>query len=165
MMGAGKTTLGRRLARRLSRPFLDSDQQIEMRTGRTVREIFEADGEPAFRALETDALAEALATTSPSVVAAAGGTVLREINRDRMREHGTVIWLRADPSELAQRVRNGTHRPLLADDPETTLHRLAAERSRLYTEVADHIVDTSGRAPEEIVDELCALVAAGGETR
>jgi len=161
MMGAGKTTLGRRLARRLSRPFLDSDQQIEMRTGRTVREIFEAEGEPAFRALETDALAEALATPSPSVVAAAGGTVLREVNRERMREHGTVIWLRADPSELAQRVRNGTHRPLLAEDPESTLQRLDAERSALYSEVADHIVDTSGRPPEEILDELCALVAPG----
>ena len=162
MMGAGKTTLGRRLARRLSRPFLDSDQQIEMRTGRTVREIFESDGEPAFRALESDALAEALATASPSVVAAAGGTVLREVNRERMREHGTVIWLRADPSELAQRVRNGTHRPLLAEDPEATLHRLATERSELYNEVADHIVDTSGRAPEDIIDELCALVAKTG---
>ena len=162
MMGAGKTTLGRRLARRLSRPFIDSDQQIEARTGRTVREIFESDGEPAFRALETEALADALSTASPSVVAAAGGTVLREVNRDRMRASGTVIWLRADPVELAQRVRNGTHRPLLAEDPEATLHRLDAERGDLYREVADHVVDTSGRSPEEIVDELCALVASHG---
>jgi shikimate kinase len=161
MMGAGKTTLGRRLARRLSRPFIDSDQQIEARTGRTVREIFEADGESAFRALETEALAEALATTSPSIVAAAGGTVLRDVNRDRMRANGTVIWLRADPGELAERVRNGSHRPLLAEDPEATLHRLAAERSDLYGELADHIVDTGGRPPEEIVDELCALVGQG----
>jgi len=161
MMGAGKTTLGRRLARRLSRPFIDSDQQIEARTGRTVREIFEADGEPAFRALETEALADALDTASPSIVAAAGGTVLAEVNRQRMRDHGTVIWLRADPSELAERVRNGTHRPLLAADPEATLHRLAAERAALYTELADHIVDTTGREPDEIVDELCALVSQG----
>jgi shikimate kinase len=161
MMGAGKTTLGRRLARRLSRPFIDSDQQIEMQTGRTVREIFESDGEAAFRALETEALADALSTPSPSVVAAAGGTVLRDVNRDRMREHGTVIWLRADPSELAERVRNGTHRPLLAEDPAATLHRLDAERGDLYRDVADHIVETSGRAPDDIVDELCALLATG----
>lgn len=163
MMGAGKTTLGRRLARRLSRPFIDSDQQIEARTGRTVREIFESDGEPAFRALETDALAEALATSSPCVVAAAGGTVLSEVNRERMHALGTVVWLRAAPSELANRVRNGTHRPLLAEDPEATLHRLAEQRGALYAQLADHIVDTTGRAPDDIVDELCALVTATAE--
>src|SRR4051812_17412505 len=138
MMGAGKTTLGRRLARRLSRPFIDSDQQIEARTGRTVREIFESDGEAAFRALETEALADALATSSPSVVAAAGGTVLSEVNRERMRSLGTVVWLRAAPSELAQRVRNGAHRPLLAADPEATLRRLDEQRGELYAELADH---------------------------
>jgi shikimate kinase len=162
MMGAGKTTLGRRLARRLGRPFIDSDQQIEARTGRTVREIFEADGEPAFRALEAEALADALATSSPSVVAAAGGTVLSEVNRNRMHESGTVVWLRADPSELAHRVRNGTHRPLLADDPEGTLRTLAEQRGDLYAALADHIVDTTGRAPADVVDELCAIVQGAG---
>lgn len=158
MMGAGKTTIGRRLARRLGRPFLDSDQQIEARTGRTVREIFEADGEDAFRIIETDVLGEALDTTAPSVVAAAGGAVLREVNRTRMRDAGTVVWLRADPSVLADRVRSGVHRPLLADDPARVLHDLDAARRALYEEVADHVVDTEGRPPEEIVDQLVALV-------
>jgi shikimate kinase len=159
MMGAGKTTLGRRLARVLGRPFIDSDQQIEMRTGRTVREIFEADGEPAFRALEADALEEALATTSPCVIAAAGGTVLSDVNRERMRAGGTVVWLRAEAAVLADRVRNGAHRPLLQDDPEATLLRLDAQRRELYEGVADHIVDTTGRPPDEVLAELAGLLS------
>jgi shikimate kinase len=159
MMGAGKTTVGRRLARALGRPFIDSDQQIEARTGRTVREIFESDGEPAFRALEAEALTEALATPSPSIIAAAGGTVLREENRDRMRGAGTVVWLRADPSVLADRVRNGVHRPLLAEDPVATLARLDGQRRDLYAEVADHIVDTTDRAPEDVLAELITIAS------
>ncbi|HVM54230.1 MAG TPA: shikimate kinase [Acidimicrobiales bacterium] len=160
MMGAGKTTVGRRLARRLGRPFIDSDLQVEARTGRTVREIFEADGEPAFRSLETEALAEALATSSPCVIAAAGGTVLSEINRERMRSGATVIWLRADPAELAERVRSGVHRPLLADDPAAVLRDLEAERRTLYEAVADHVVDTSGRDPDAVLADLEQLVMA-----
>jgi len=160
MMGAGKTTVGRRLARRLGRPFIDSDLQVEARTGRTVREIFEADGEPAFRSLETEALAEALATSSPCVIAAAGGTVLSEINRERMRSGATVIWLRADPAELAERVRSGVHRPLLADDPAAVLRDLEAERRSLYEAVADHVVDTSGRDPDAVLADLEQLVMA-----
>ena len=163
MMGAGKTTLGRRLARKLGRPFIDSDQQIEATTGRTVREIFEADGEPAFRTLETAALADALETTSPSIIAAAGGTVLSDVNRERMRSAGRVIWLRADPDVLAERVRNGVHRPLLADDPATVLHDLDAARRELYEDVADHVVDTAGRTPEEVLTEVERLVAARPE--
>jgi len=160
MMGAGKTTLGRKLARRLGRPFIDSDQQIEQRTGRTVREIFEADGEPTFRRLEAEALDDALSTSSACVVAAAGGTVLSEENRSRMQRAGTVIWLRADPAELAERVRNGVHRPLLADDPAQVLRDLDADRRDLYAAVADHIVDTTGRAPDDILAELERLVRA-----
>lgn len=158
-MGAGKTTIGRRLSRRLGRPFLDSDQQIEMRTGRTVRQIFETDGEDAFRVIESDVLAEALATSSPSVIAAAGGTVLRETNRARMRAAGTVVWLRADPSVLEGRVRAGVHRPLLADDPAQVLRDLDAARRDLYAEVAHHMIDTAERTPDEIVDELERLVS------
>lgn len=158
MMGAGKTTLGRRLARKLGRPFLDSDQQIESRTGRSVREIFEAEGEPVFRAIEADVLGEALDTVAPSVIAAAGGTVLSEANRERMRDAGTVVWLRADPDVLAERVRNGVHRPLLADDPEQVLRDLDAARRELYADVADHVIDTAGRAPDDVLAEVERLV-------
>src|SRR4051794_31328522 len=81
MMGAGKTTVGSRLARRLDRPFVDSDVQVERRAARTVRQIFETEGEAAFRAIESEALAEALASEEPAVIAAAGGTVLDPVNR------------------------------------------------------------------------------------
>src|SRR5258705_11543535 len=95
MMGAGKTTVGSRLARRLDRPFVDSDVQVEGRAGRTVRQIFEAEGEAAFRALESEVLAEALGSEEPAVIAAAGGTVLDPNNRRRMREGGTGVYLSA----------------------------------------------------------------------
>ena len=159
MMGAGKTTIGRRLARRLDRPFIDSDEQVEARTGRTVREIFEANGEPAFRALETEALCDALSSDTPSVVAAAGGTVLADVNRAAMRDAGIVVWLRADPSVLAERVRNGVHRPLLADDPAAVLERLDSQRRDLYEDVAHHVVDTAQRKPEDVVDAIVEVVS------
>ena len=103
MMGSGKTTVGRLVAQRLGRRFVDSDEQVEARAGRTVREIFEAEGEAAFRALEAGALAEALAAPEPAVVAAAGGVVLDPGNRRALREAATVVWLRAGPGVLASR--------------------------------------------------------------
>ena len=108
MMGAGKTTVGRRVAALLRRPLIDSDELIEGRTGRTVRQIFETDGEPAFRALETEALVDALAEPEPLVIAAAGGVLLREENRDALRRSSAkVVWLRADPDVLAERAIEG----------------------------------------------------------
>ena len=97
MMGSGKTTVGRSLAAALGRPLVDSDAQVEARTGRTVREIFESDGEAAYRVLEREALVDALGEAEPSVVAAAGGVVLDAGNRAVLQEAGTVVWLRARP--------------------------------------------------------------------
>ena len=156
-MGTGKTTVGRIVAERLGRPFVDSDEQVEARTGRTVREIFEADGEPTFRAEESAALAEALAAGEPTVVAAAGGVVLDPENRRRLREAGVVVWLRAAPDVLAGRVDGGSHRPLLADDPAGVLTRLADERAPLYKDVADAVVDVDGLTPAEVADRVLEL--------
>jgi shikimate kinase len=151
MMGVGKSTVGRLVAAELGRPLFDSDEMIEARTGRTVREIWEADGEAAFRVLETDTLLEALAATEPSVIAAAGGVVLREENRAALASSDAhVVWLLADVEVLVERVRNGMHRPLLDDDPETVLRSLCEAREPLYQEVADAIVSVDHRTPTEV---------------
>lgn len=158
MMGSGKTTVGRRVAARLGRRLRDSDAEVEARTGRTVREIFETDGEPAFRAEEARALAEALDDPEPAVVAAAGGVVLDPANRDRLRAGGTVVWLEASPEDLARRVGSRNHRPLLGDDPLVALRRLDGERRALYEEVADHVVPVGRRPVEDVVADVLALV-------
>ena len=161
MMGSGKTTVGRLLAERLGRPFLDSDEMVEARTGHTVAELFEATGESGFRAEEAAALAAGLADPSPSVIAAAGGTVLDPTNRRLIRQAaadgGLVVWLHSDIAVLAARVVSGTHRPLLADDPQANLERLAVLREPLYAEVADLRVE-SNAAPDALVDQLVAAV-------
>lgn len=155
MMGSGKTTIARVVGERLGRPVLDSDQLIEERTGRTVREIFATDGEAAFRALETEVLRAALAATTPSVIAAAGGVVLSGENRRLLAEApARVVWLCADPATLVERVRGGGHRPLLDADPAGTLQRMYVEREPLYREVADAIVLVDHRSVSEVVEAV-----------
>ena len=155
MMGSGKTTVGRALAARLGRPLLDSDALIEAREGRTVRDIFGTDGEDAFRAIETEVLVQSLASPEPAVIAAAGGVVLRAENRDALRVSGArVVWLRADPSVLVERVTGGPHRPLLDNDPAGVLQRMYTEREGLYREVADAIVTVDGRSVNEVVEAV-----------
>ena len=155
MMGVGKSTVARVLSDRLHRPVLDSDAMIEARTGRTVREIFAADGEPAFRALETEVLREALADTTPSIIAAAGGVVLSAENRALLtHSEARVVWLCAQPSTLVERVKSGFHRPLLDDDPAGTLQRMYTTREPLYREVADAIVLVDQRTIGEVVEAV-----------
>lgn len=162
LMGTGKTTIGRALAERLDRRLVDSDAVVETRTGRTVREIFETDGEVAYRALETDALVEALAEPEPLVIAAAGGVVLSEVNRRALRDAaGVVVWLRADPDVMLARALSGTHRPLLDDDPAGTLRQMAIDRDPLYQEVASVEIDTTYRPPEAIADQIGTVVRDG----
>ena len=155
MMGAGKTTIGRSIAARLGRTLYDSDLMIEAREGRTVREIFATDGEPAFRTIETEVLLEGLAAAEPSVIAAAGGVVLKAENRAALRQStARVVWLRADPELLVERVKSGPHRPLLDDDPEAVLRAMYVEREPLYREVADAIVTVDNRSINDVVDAV-----------
>lgn len=157
MMGVGKTTVGRRLAEVLGRPFSDSDLEVEARTGRTVREIFEADGEPAFRAIEAQVLVDALAAPEPTVIAAAGGVVLDPANREQLGRAGTVVWLRAPVVVLVDRVASGAHRPAVEADPAGTLQQMEDTRTSLYAEVADVVVDSS-LPVAEVVSEVLSVV-------
>jgi shikimate kinase len=155
LMGAGKSTVARALGERLGRRLVDTDSVIEARTGRTVREIFADDGEPAFRDLEAQVLADALADPEPTVIAAAGGVVLRDENRAVLRSSGArVVWLAADPSVLLERVRSGGHRPALDADPAGTLLRMHEIREPLYREVADLIVSVDGRGVGDVVEAI-----------
>jgi shikimate kinase len=155
MMAVGKTTVSRIIGERLHREVIDSDQVIEARTGRTVREIFEHDGEAAFRALETEALLDALARPEPAVIAAAGGVVLSATNRAALRDApAKVVWLCAEPSTLVERIRPGGHRPLLDGDPAGTLQRMFTDRADLYREVADAIVTVDNRTVGEVVEAV-----------
>jgi shikimate kinase len=157
MMGTGKTTTGRRLAEVLGRRFADSDLLIEADTGRTVRQIFELDGEPAFRELESEVLARALRSPEPTVIAAAGGVVLDPGNRERLRGAGTVVWLRAPIDVLVGRVGRSDHRPAIEADPRGRLLAMEDARTDLYTEVADVVVDSSAPV-DEVVAKIVAVV-------
>ena len=155
LMGSGKTTVSRVIAERLQRRVLDSDAVIESRTGRTVREIFATDGEVAFRTLESEVLAEALASVEPVVIAAAGGVVLSDANRAALKTaQAKVVWLCADPLVLVDRVKSGGHRPLLDGDAQGTLLQMAADREPLYREVADVIVSVDNRSVYDIVEAI-----------
>ena len=155
-MGAGKSTLGRQLARRLQKRFVDADHELEGRLGVTIPTIFEIEGEIGFRDRE-EAIIDDLTRLTDVVLATGGGAVLRPASRERLKANGTVIYLHADPETLWHRVGNSRHRPMLqAADPRQRLFDLYEQRDALYREVADHVV-TSER--ESVVRFVCALEA------
>jgi shikimate kinase len=161
MMGAGKTTTGQLVAQRLGWDYADSDADVEALTGLTVPEIFDRDGEPAFRRAEAQVLATACHDDRPAVVSVAGGAVLNPDNRKLIRASGTVVWLRAKPAKLADRVGDGVGRPLLGDDPKDAMVHLAEVRAPFYQEVADAVVDVDDLSPDEVADRVLAAAGLG----
>jgi len=157
-MAVGKTTIGKQLARRLRLRFLDSDQEIEKRTGVSISLIFDVEGEAGFRDREEKMIAE-LTGLAGVILATGGGAVLREANRKALRKNGTVVYLRACVDTLLERTQSSKHRPLLETrDRRAALDALMAERDPLYRGEADIIVDTeqmsAGRAAKHIAGLL-----------
>lgn len=163
-MGSGKTTIGRELASLLSRPLFDSDVQVQQTTGRTVAEISEQAGVDEMRRLEYEVLTRALASRAPAVIAAAAGVVLDETARHRLRD-AFVVWVRAKPETLAERVAGGSGRPLLGEDPLGVLREMERQRRHLYAGVADVVVDADRLSPaaaaRRIADEVPPSVGPG----
>jgi shikimate kinase len=154
LMGAGKTTVGKLLAKSLDKTFYDSDHEIERRTGVNIPLIFELEGEAGFRKRETQAIAE-LANLPDVVLATGGGAVLLQENRQMLSSHGKVIYLRASVDELCHRTRGDRNRPLLqTTNPRERLQELYTQRDPLYLEIADMVIDTGGQPVSAILTQI-----------
>ena len=162
LMGAGKSTVGRRCATELDRAFVDTDDLVTAQAGATVAEIFAAEGETGFRTRERAAVADAIASPAPLVIACGGGAMADADSRRAVRSAGFVVWLAGSPDELATRVeRDGVAtRPLLAGGPTVaTLTRLQGLRSAAYEAAADARIDTDGRDVGAVTAAVLAAFA------
>lgn len=158
MMGAGKTSVGRLLAKRFRKAFYDSDLVIENRTGVKVPVIFEIEGEAGFRARETAAIDE-LTALEDIVLATGGGAILSDRNRHSLRTRGTVVYLRATVRDLLNRTRYDRNRPLLQTaDPRARLNELYEHRDPLYQETAHITIDTGSQSLNSLVNRLQQLL-------
>ena len=165
LMGAGKTTIGRLLARRLDMTFIDSDHEIEARTGATIPWIFEIEGEASFRRREADVIRE-LTAQNGIVLATGGGAVLNPASRALLAERGTVIYLRASVSSILQRTAHDKNRPLLQTaDPRKKLEDLTAQREPLYREIADMVIDTGRPNVQSMVQTILDQLEADNAAR
>jgi len=151
MMGSGKSTVGKTLSQQLGKPFIDLDLEIEQSTGKTISEIFENDGAEHFRNIESNQLQQ----HSDSIVACGGGIILKEENRVIIKENGKAILLTASIPELSNRLSASANRPLLTDDNmEETLTKLWLERQLHYLNTAEFTIETDGKTPEKITEEI-----------
>lgn len=166
--GSGKSTVGRQLARRLGRPFIDTDQVIEQRVGLSIREFFEREGEESFRDLEESVIDE-LTLGEPCVLSTGGGAVLRLANRQHLKQRTQAVYLHSAPEEVFRRLRHDRNRPLLqVPDPLARLRELYALRDPLYRESARFVVETGRPSVAALVNmvvmqlELAGVLPAAG---
>jgi shikimate kinase len=162
--GCGKTTVGRVLASLLHRDFLDTDAWIENFASRSIPQIFEEDGEESFRALETAAI-ERLPPSPPMVVSLGGGAVLRAVNRDLLKRAGQIVWLRAEPKILAERIAAdaamGYRRPsLTGENPVLEIETVLAAREPTYRSVCDWELETANRRPSDLAQDIADWYAS-----
>ncbi|ODT09797.1 MAG: shikimate kinase [Kaistia sp. SCN 65-12] len=158
MMGSGKSSVGRRLAGRLGLPFVDADTEIETAAHMTIPEIFAQRGEAEFREGERRVISRVLTTRAPLVLATGGGAFMNAETRERVKELGISVWLKAEPDVLMRRVRKRSNRPLLQTaDPEATLRRMLAEREPVYA-LADITILSSDEPHEVVVGETIAAL-------
>ena len=157
-MGSGKTTIGKRLAEAMKLTFVDSDHEIEARTGASIPLIFDVEGEEGFRKREA-AIIDELTQRPDIVLATGGGAVLREENRRALHERGLVIYVQASIETLLERTARDRNRPLLqTDDPRATREALMAVREPLYREVAHLVIETGNRRLAEVVTDLHRVI-------
>jgi len=162
MPGSGKSTVGRQLARQLAWRFVDSDHEIERQIGGSIRAFFEQRGEVAFRDLEQQVIEE-LADQPGQVLATGGGAVLREANRDALRQGCQVVYLRSTPEELFRRLRHDTQRPLLqVKDPLKRLRDLYAERDELYRAASHFVIETGRPSVPTLVNMILMQLELAG---
>jgi 3-dehydroquinate synthase len=154
MMGAGKTTVGKLLAKQLNKRFIDSDEEIQRRTGVTIPHIFDVEGEAGFRARESGVIQELLQNRD-IVLATGGGAVLNPQNRAEMKQHGTVVYLKSSVHDLWQRTRHDHNRPLLqTENPRAKLQELHDLRDPLYTETAHIVIHTGKQSVQVLLEKL-----------
>lgn len=162
LMGSGKTTIGRALAKRLNMRFVDADQEIESRTGASITLIFEIEGEASFRQREADVIRD-LTQQQGIVLATGGGAILNEQSRRHLRDHGTVVYLRASVNSLVQRTTHDRNRPLLRTaDPRARIEELMQQRAPLYEEVAHITVETGRPNVQSVVQNILAQLSLAG---
>jgi shikimate kinase len=165
MMGSGKTTMGRTLAKHLGKAFVDSDEEVQKRTGVSIPHIFDIEGETGFRQRESTVIHD-LVKRDSMVLATGGGAVLAEQNRAILQQNGIVIYLKAGVHDLWQRTRHDRNRPLLqTDDPHTRLKELLQQRDPLYQQVADIVVQSGRQSAHSLMLHLVEEIDKFTETR
>lgn len=156
-MGSGKTSIGRLVAKYLDWPFLDADAVLVERVGCSIADMFSDRGEDWFRDNESEVLSELAQSLVPSVLSVGGGAVLRQSNRDVLRRASLVIWLRATPETLIERIGSQPGRPLLVEDPQGHIRRLTEERNAIYRDGAHEVIDVDELRIHQVAELIVAV--------